>query len=115
MLFKAPTGTVSGDHAVYDVDTAVMVVTGRAHLRMVTPREVITARDSLEWYDTKQIGVARGDAVAVSADRRVRADILTALVDKAAERRLAYQPHRRQRQRGCDVAGADRARRRGRL
>jgi lipopolysaccharide export system protein LptA len=84
VLFKAPSGTMFGDHAVYDVDKAVLVATGK-DLRLVTPREIITARDSLEWYDTPQVGVARGNAVAVRADRRVRADILTAHVTKAAD------------------------------
>ena len=30
----------------------------------------MTARDSLEWYDQKQIAVARGDAVAVKRGRK---------------------------------------------
>ena len=50
----------------------------------MTPRDTITARDSLEWYDQKQIGVARGNAVAVHGDRRVRGDVLTAQVTKQA-------------------------------
>ncbi|MDE2165051.1 MAG: hypothetical protein KGJ66_01770 [Alphaproteobacteria bacterium] len=70
-----------GDHAVYDVDQAVMVLTGK-NLHIVTPNETITARDSLEWYDKTQIAVARGDALAVHGDRRLRADIITADVEK---------------------------------
>jgi len=70
-----------GDHAVYDVDQAVMVLTGK-DLRIVTPGETITARDSLEWYDKKQIAVARGDALVIRGDRRMRADIVTADIEK---------------------------------
>jgi len=73
-----------GDHAVYDVDQAVMVLTGN-NLRIVTPGEIITARDSLEWYDKKQIAVARGDALVVRGDRRMRADIVTADVEKQGD------------------------------
>ena len=73
-----------GDHAVYDVDQAVMVLTGK-DLRVVTPSETITARDSLEWYDKKQIAVARGDALVVRGDRRMRADIVTADVEKQGD------------------------------
>ena len=40
------------------------IVTGKA-LKMTTATDTVTARDSLEWYDQKQIAVARGDAVAV--------------------------------------------------
>ncbi|MGH6968420.1 MAG: LptA/OstA family protein, partial [Stellaceae bacterium] len=73
-----------GDHAVYDVDQAVMVLTGK-NLRIVTPNETITARDSLEWYDKKQVAVARGDALLIRGDRRMRADIVTADVEKQGD------------------------------
>ena len=73
-----------GDHAVYDVDQAVMVLTGN-DLRIVTPGETITARDALEWYDKKQVAVARGDALMVRGDRRMRADIVTADVEKQGD------------------------------
>lgn len=81
--FKTPAETLTGDHAVYDVERAVLVVTGK-NLKLVTQRDTITARKSLEWYDQKQYGVARGDAVVVRGDRRVRGDVLTARVEKQA-------------------------------
>ena len=52
-----------GDHAVYDIDQAVLVLTG-AHLRLTTPQDVLTARDSMEYFSAKHMAVARGDAVA---------------------------------------------------
>ncbi len=73
--------TLVGDHAIYDVDKSSLVVTGK-NLKMTTPRDVVTARDSLEWYDHDQLAVARGDAVAVRDQKRVRADVLTALVER---------------------------------
>ena len=79
VVFTNPNETMTGDSAVYDVDSAALVVTGKG-LKIVTPRDTITARDSLEWYDQKQLGVARGNAVAVQGDRRVRGDVLTAQV-----------------------------------
>ena len=74
---------MTGDHGIYDVDSAVLVMTGKG-LKIVTQRDTITARDSIEWYDQKQLGVARGNAVALRADRRVRGDVLTAQVEKQA-------------------------------
>jgi lipopolysaccharide export system protein LptA len=74
--------TVTGDHAVYDVDQGIAVVTGK-HLKLTTPTDVVTARDSFEWYDSKNIAVARGAAVAIRNDRTVKADILTAYLHKA--------------------------------
>ena len=73
--------TVVGDHAVYDVDTAVVVVTGKA-LKLTTATDTVSARDSLEWYDQKQIAVARGDAVAVRNGKTLKANILTAYMIK---------------------------------
>lgn len=78
---KTETQTVYGDHAVYDVDRATAVVTGK-HLRLITPRDTVTARDTLEWYDQKQIAVARGDAVAIQESKQLAGDVLTAQVVK---------------------------------
>src|ERR1700689_4525387 len=64
--------TVVGDRADYDVDQGVGIVRGKA-LKMTTAADVVTARDALEWYDTKQIAVARGDAVAVHNGRTIKA------------------------------------------
>lgn len=75
------TQTVYGDHAVYDVDQALLVVTGK-RLRLETPSDTLTARDSLEWYDNKQLAVARGDAIAVREGKQLRGDVLTAEVVK---------------------------------
>ena len=75
------TQTAYGDHAVYDVDKALLVMTGK-HLKLETPRDTVTARDSLEWYDDKQLAVARGDAVSIREGKRLAGDVLTADVDK---------------------------------
>jgi lipopolysaccharide export system protein LptA len=75
--------TIVGDRADYDVDQGVGIMRGKA-LKMTTAADVVTAKDALEWYDAKQIGVARGDAVAVHNGRTVKADILTAYMVKNA-------------------------------
>lgn len=65
-----------GDHAVYDIDQAVLVLTGTG-LRLTTPQDLLTARDSLEYWSAKHMAVARGDASATSNDgRRITADTL---------------------------------------
>lgn len=67
-----------GDRATYDVDQAVMVMTGR-DLRLITQNEVLTARDSLEYWSQKRMAVARGNAVVLTNDaRRIGADTLVA-------------------------------------
>jgi lipopolysaccharide export system protein LptA len=67
-----------GDHAIYDIDQAVLVLTGNG-LKLTTPTQVLTARDSLEYWSQQHMAVARGNAVAVSNDgRRISADTLVA-------------------------------------
>jgi lipopolysaccharide export system protein LptA len=96
VTIKGETQTVVGDQAVWDVDQQMGIVTGKA-LKLTTTTDVVTARDSLEWYDQKQVAVARGDAVAVRENvKRVRADVLTAHMTKgkmnAAGTKSAAQP-----------------------
>ena len=75
--------TVVGDRGDYDVDQGLGIMRGKA-LKMTTAADTVTARDALEWYDAKQIAVARGDAVAVHNGRTIKADILTAYMVKNA-------------------------------
>lgn len=67
-----------GDRGVYDMDAAVLVLTGEK-LRLTTPQDVLTARDALEYWPQKHLAVARGNAVVTTTDaRRVAADTLVA-------------------------------------
>ncbi len=79
-----PTQTAIGDHGVYDTDQQLVMLTGK-DLRLVTPRDTITAHDSIEWYDGKQLAVARGNAIAIRDEKRLRGDVLTAQVIKDAK------------------------------
>jgi lipopolysaccharide export system protein LptA len=74
-----------GDHGVYDIDQAVLVLTGRA-LKLTTPQDLLTARDAMEYWSQKHMAVGRGDASATSNDgRRITADTLVAyMVDTGA-------------------------------
>lgn len=77
VVITTPTQRAQGDTGVYDVDKAVLVLTGR-NLRLDTSQDRITARDSLEYWDERKVAVARGDGVMTRADRRVQGDVLTA-------------------------------------
>jgi len=78
------TQTLYADHAVYDLDQGIMVATGK-NLKMVTPQETVTARDSLEWHDHDQVAVARGNAVAIRDQKELRADVIIAAVTRDAK------------------------------
>ena len=78
------TDEAQGDRATYDLDQAVLVMTGRS-LKLTTPNDVLTARDDLEYWPQKHMAVARGDAVVVTNDaKRVTADTLVAYTQAAA-------------------------------
>jgi lipopolysaccharide export system protein LptA len=82
-----------GDQATYDLDQAVLVMTGH-DLKLTTPSDTLTARDTLEYWSQKHMAVARGDAVVVTNDaRRVSADTLVAYtVDQTAPGSAAARP-----------------------
>ena len=71
-----PTQRAFGDKAVYDVDNGVLVLTGKVRLDTETDR--ITARDSIEYWEKRNLAVARGNAIAIRGENRLRADVLTA-------------------------------------
>jgi len=81
VTINTPTDIAFGDKAVYDIDQAVLVMTG-GHLELKTPSETITARDRLEYWSMPRLSVARGNAQVVGNDgRSVQADILAAYSD----------------------------------
>lgn len=82
----SPDRVVEGDRAVYDTDRRILVVTGKK-LRLTTPQQIVTARDSLEYYEGDALLVARGDAVAAKADGpdRIKADVLLGRIVKGPD------------------------------
>lgn len=79
-----------GDHADYNIDDAVAVLTGK-NLRMVTSKETVTARDSLEYWENRQQAVARGKAVAVQADKHIQGDVLVADYGQNAQKQTVMR------------------------
>lgn len=71
-----PRQTAYGSKGVYEVERGIFVLTGAP--RLVTETERITAKESLEFWEKKSLAVARGDALAIKDDKRLRADVLTA-------------------------------------
>ena len=75
---STPGETAYGQSAVYNVDDGTLVLKGGKKVRLVTQQDEITADQQLEYWEKKQMAVARGNALAVRADRRLAADILVA-------------------------------------
>src|SRR5215472_11550374 len=85
VVITRDTRTIVGDHADYDMDQGIGIVRGK-NLKMTTATDVITAKDAFEWYDQKQVAIARGDAVATRQNNRtIKADTLTAYMVKVQQ------------------------------
>lgn len=83
----SPNETIVADRAIYDADQSVLVMTGKA-LKLTTRQDTITARDSLEYWEKRQLAVARGDAVATRDKKRIQADVLSAQLVEGADKEL---------------------------
>ena len=78
---SSPGEKAYGEKGVYDVDNGILVLSG-GRVRLVTKDDEITADRQLEYWEKKQMAVARGNASAVRGDKRLRADVLAAYFRK---------------------------------
>ena len=74
---ESDTDKATSDKAIYDVLEGALIMTGK-RIRFTTPLDTIVARKSLEYYEKENLAIARGDAIAIRDDKRLRADILKA-------------------------------------
>jgi lipopolysaccharide export system protein LptA len=79
----SPRQTAYGTKGIYDVERGIFVLTGAP--RLVTATESISATQSLEFWEKKSLAVARGDALAIKDDKRIRANVLTAHFTKGRD------------------------------
>lgn len=84
----SPTETATGGKATYDVDNAILVLSG-GRVRLVSGQDKIEADKQLEYWERKQMAVARGNAVAIRYENKqvktLRADVLAAYFKKNKE------------------------------
>ena len=81
VVITTPRERALGDRAVYDLDKANVVLTGK-NLQFRNGDDVITARDSLEYWQERRVAVARGAASAVRGTQRIDADTMTAYFEE---------------------------------
>ncbi len=86
---KTPGETAYGQKAIYQIDAGILVISG-GRVRLVAGSDEITADKQIEYWEKKQMAVARGNALAVRKDKRLRADVLAAYfrVDKNGENKI---------------------------
>lgn len=79
-----------GDKGVYHVDQAVAVLIGE-DLRLESNQAVITADETLEYWEQRQLAVARGNATIFQENNRLVAAILTAHILPGADGKQAVR------------------------
>lgn len=78
---SSPTQRITGDAGVYDLEQAVLVVTGK-NVKLVSGKDRISATQQMEYYEKKEMAVARQNATANHDGKMLRADTLVALFVK---------------------------------
>ena len=77
----SPTQLITGDTGVYDLEQAVLVVSGKK-VTLVSGKDKITATQQMEYYEKKDMAVARQNATANHDGKVLRANTLVALFFK---------------------------------
>ena len=73
--------TATGSGAVYDFEQAVLVIEG-SPARLETVDGVVTAYDSIQYWEEENVAEAVGNATAVKGEQKLTADTLTARFKK---------------------------------
>ncbi|HJO88491.1 MAG TPA: LptA/OstA family protein [Alphaproteobacteria bacterium] len=81
VTIRDSSSVIHADRGIFYVAKGILVLTGR-NLRLETGKSVVTARDSMEYWQLKDMAVARGNARVVNENRRIDADVLTAYFHK---------------------------------
>ncbi len=78
VVITSPGEKATGEKGVYDVDNAIFVLSGGKRVTFATDQDTVTANRQIEYWQNKQMAVARGDAVATRDEKKIRADVLVA-------------------------------------
>ncbi len=81
-----PTDEATGEHAHYDLALDRVIMTGN-NLKVTTPKETLTATESIEFWHKENKGIARGNAIATfpTKGELIQAETLTAFFKKSSE------------------------------
>lgn len=79
-----------GETAAYDLDQGVFVLSG-GRPRIEASSLTVSAAQNLEYWEHKNLAVARGGAVAQAGDRKISAEVLTAFVDPSRDEKATLR------------------------
>jgi lipopolysaccharide export system protein LptA len=88
VVLTQPGRTIYGAHAVYNLDSRTLTLTG-GNLKVVTVKETVTARDRLVYRERERVVIAEGDVMVESGARRIGADLMTGHFDRLADGSLS--------------------------
>jgi len=74
---ESPSEIAYGDHAIYSAEQRVLVIDGK-NVRLESGDDVITAQKQLEYWENKNMAVARGNARAIRGKKKLQAEVLVA-------------------------------------
>ena len=75
---KSLDGTAYGDNGIYNVDDGILVLTGSKPVKLITSTDLILAERQLEYWEKRQMAVARGNASAKRGEKVLHAEVLAA-------------------------------------
>ncbi len=75
---KSLDGTAYGDNGIYNVDDGILVLTGSKPVKLITSTDLILAERQLEYWEKRQLAVARGNASAKRGEKVLHAEVLAA-------------------------------------
>ena len=84
VIITSETSKAYGDHAVYNLDEGLAVMTGN-NLRLISPEQTVTARDRFEYYVTQGQLKAYGQAKVVRLEDTLEADLIIAYMHEDSE------------------------------
>jgi lipopolysaccharide export system protein LptA len=79
---SSPGETAYGEKGIYDVERGILVLSGGKQVRLITEQDKITAEKQLEFWEHKQMAVARGNAIATRENQTLRAEVISAYLHK---------------------------------
>ncbi len=81
----APDQAAYADRGTYDVDEAIMVLSGAQPVRVIGKDGTVTADGQMEYWELEGMLVARGGARAEQGENSIRANVLVAHLNEGGE------------------------------
>jgi len=76
---------IHAGHGTYDTRTQVLILDGGV-LTLTTPTMTVTAHKTMEYYGAENKAIARGNADVTQPGQKLKADVITAWIDKATNK-----------------------------